>query len=77
MIAGRRQGLDPRVAEPQGWGLRPSKGRSRRSAQSWTRKDAALTDMFMIQQSAVDVTGLACSSGRWTTAAKHSEIVGR
>ena len=56
---GAGQGLDPRVAEPQGWGP-PTvhQGRSRDPLKGWTRKDAALTDMFMIQQSAVDVTGL-------------------
>ena len=40
----------------------------------WTRKDAALTDMFMIQQSAVDVTGLGLEFGQVVQAAFHAEI---
>ena len=62
---GAGQGLDPRVAEPQGWGPPPvHQGRSRDPLKGWTRKDAALTDMFMIQQSAVDVTGLGLEFGQ-------------
>ncbi len=72
---GAGQGLDPRVAEPQGWGP-PTvhQGRSRDPLKGWTRKDAALTDMFMIQQSAVDVTGLALEFGQMDQAAQHPEV---
>jgi hypothetical protein len=72
---GAGQGLDPRVAEPQGWGPPPvHQGRSRDPLKGWTRKDAALTDMFMIQQSAVDVTDLGLEFGQMPEAAQHPQI---
>ena len=73
---GAGQGLDPRVAEPRAGGPPPvHQGRSRDPLKGWTRKDAALTDMFMIQQSAVDVTGLALEPG--ADAAGGADQVGR
>jgi len=74
---GAGQGLDPRVAEPQGWGPPPvHQGRSRDPLKGWTRKDAALTDMFMIQQSAVHVTGLRLQLWQMHQAAFHPEVGG-
>ena len=40
----------------------------------WTRKDAALTDMLMMQQSTVDVTGLGLQLGQVVEAAFHAEV---
>ena len=72
---GAGQGLDPRVAEPQGWGPPPvHQGRSRDPLKGWTRKDAALTDLFMIQQSAVDVTGFRLEFGEMHQASSHAEV---
>jgi hypothetical protein len=54
------QGHDPRVAEPQGWGPPAVHlGRSRDPLKGWTRKDATLADMFMMQQSTVESRALA------------------
>ena len=55
---GAGQGLDPRVAEPQGRGPPAilGDGGLRDPLKGWTRKDAALTDTFSIEQCGVDRT---------------------
>ena len=54
------QGLDPRVAEPQGRGPPPLRGHGgvRDPLKGWTRKDTTLADTFSIQDPGVDRTGL-------------------
>ena len=56
---GAGQGLDPRVAEPQGRGPPAilGEGGPRDPLKGWTRKDAALADTFSIEQCGVDRTG--------------------
>src|SRR5207344_1809681 len=63
---GAGQGLDPRVAEPQGWGPPPLRGDGgvRDPLKGWTRKDAALADAFSIEQSAVGGTGPGLQFGQ-------------
>ncbi len=74
---GASQGHDPRVAEPQGWGPPPvHQGRSRDPLKGWTRKDTTLTDMFMIHQSAVNVTGFGLQFGKMDQPAQHTQIGG-
>src|SRR5215210_234286 len=48
--------------------------RSRDPLKGWTRKDAALTDMFMMQQSVVDVTGLDLKFVEVDESAEHPEV---
>ena len=64
---GAEQGNDPRVAEPQGRGPPPVGGErgERDPRKGWARKDTTLPDTFTIEQAAVDVRALDCSSSRW------------
>src|SRR3954449_5816971 len=48
--------------------------RTRDPLKGWTRKDAALTDMLMIQQSAVHVTALRLEFGQVDQTAFHAEV---
>ena len=70
--------MDPRVAEPQGWGPPPLHGEGglRDPLKGWTRKDAALADTFSIEQSAVDGTGFGLQFGEVVQAALAAQVVG-
>lgn len=72
---GAGQGHDPRVAEPQGWGP-PAvhEGRSRDPLKGWTRKDTTLTDLVMVQQSAVHVTCLGLQLVEVLNTTQHPEV---
>src|SRR4051812_12759399 len=60
LAQGAGQGHDPRIAEPEGRGpaTRRVDGGVRDPLKGWSREDAALTDPFSIQDSAVAGTGL-------------------
>ena len=55
--------------------LRPStRGRSRDPLKGWTRKDTTLTDLLMVQQSAVHVTCLGAQLIKVLMTTKHPEV---
>ena len=78
VVASAGQGLDPRVAEPQGWGPPPLPGEGgvRDPLKGWTREDAALADPLSIEQAAVDRTGLGVQFGQVVQAALAAEVAG-
>ena len=71
------QGLDPRVAEPQGRGPLPRhEGGVCDPLEGWARKDAALADTLSVQQAAVGVTGLALEFVQVVQAAQAAQVPG-
>ena len=74
---GAGQGLDPRVAEPQGRGPPAilGEGGPCDPLKGWTRQDAALTDTFSIEQAVLIARARACSSSRW--ASRRGQPTGR
>ncbi|MGB8382556.1 MAG: hypothetical protein WCG47_15150, partial [Dermatophilaceae bacterium] len=49
-------------------------GRSRDPLKGWARKDTTLTDVFSMQHSAVDVTGLCLQLVQVGQAAQHAQV---
>src|SRR6185437_6044064 len=71
-------GLDPRVAEPQGRGPPAilGEGGPRDPLKGWTRKDAALTDTFSIEQGGVDCTSLRLQLVEVDQPAPAAQVIG-